>query len=188
MRGMPILHLHDCPARPWKNGLGRTRELAVQPPGAGMDDFLWRVSVAEVDSAAPFSAFPGIDRTIVLLDGAGFTMTLDDGRTHALTEPFAPYAFPGEAQVAVTLASGPTRDFNLMVRRGRHGHVEVWREAMHARLQPHTVLLYCARGRLQLDGEVLSAGDAWLRAAEAPTRLQLAPQSVVLAVHVAPAG
>jgi hypothetical protein len=64
-----ILHLHDCPARPWKNGLGRTRELAVAPPGAGMDGFLWRVSVAEVDSAAPFSAFPGIDRTIVLLEG-----------------------------------------------------------------------------------------------------------------------
>jgi environmental stress-induced protein Ves len=186
---MPILHLHDCPARPWKNGLGRTRELAVSPPGAGMDDFLWRASVAEVDSAAPFSAFPGIDRTIVLLDGEGFTMALDDGRTHALTEPFAPFAFPGEAQVAVTLAGGPTRDFNLMVRRGRlRGRIEVWREAAQARLQPDTVLLYCARGRLQVDDAVVSAGEAWLRASTAPARLQLAPQSVVLAVEATPAG
>ncbi|HET8765250.1 MAG TPA: HutD family protein, partial [Rhodanobacter sp.] len=39
---MSILHLADCPPRPWKNGLGRTRELAIHPPGAGMDDFLWR--------------------------------------------------------------------------------------------------------------------------------------------------
>jgi len=180
---MPILHLHDCPARPWKNGRGRTRELAVQPPAAGMDDFLWRVSVAEVDSAAPFSAFPGIDRTIVLLDGEGFSMAMDDGRVHALTEPFAPFAFPGEAQVAVTLAGGPTRDFNLMTRRGRvRGQVDVWRKPMDADLLPHTVLLYCARGRLQLDDDALVAGDAWLRAATAPAQLELAPGSVVLAV------
>ena len=84
-----------------------------------MDDFLWRVSVAEVESAAPFSAFPGIDRVIALLDGDGFTMTLDDGRVHALTAPCAPFAFPGEAAVHVALAGGPSRDFNLMLRRGR---------------------------------------------------------------------
>jgi uncharacterized protein len=186
---MPIVHLHDCPARPWKNGLGRTRELAVAPPGAGMGDFLWRVSVAEVDSAAPFSAFPGVDRTIVLLDGDGFGMALDDGRTHALTEPFAPFAFPGEAQVAVSLAGGPTRDFNLMTRRGRvQGRVRIWRESADAVLRPHTVLLYCARGRLQLDDDVLGAGDAWSRPAAEPARLRLAPGSVVLAVDALPAG
>ena len=185
---MPILRLHDCPARAWKNGLGRTRELAVAPPGAGMDDFLWRVSVAEVDSAAPFSAFPGIDRIIVLLEGEGFTMLLDDGRTHALTEPFAPFAFPGEAQVAVALAGGATRDFNLMVRRGRaRGRVAVWRQPGHARLQVETVLLFCARGRLELDGQVLETGDAWLRTATAPARLQLAAGAVVLAVDILPA-
>src|SRR5690349_19195453 len=149
---MPILRLADCPARPWKNGLGRTRELAVEPPAAGMDDFLWRVSVAEVDSASPFSAFPGVDRTIVLVEGAGFVMTLDDGHTHALTDPYVPFAFPGEAQVAVTLAGGATRDFNLMARRDRaHGRVAVWRRPDDVRLQADTVLLYCARGQLRLD-------------------------------------
>ncbi|MGN2251533.1 HutD family protein [Frateuria sp. GZRe14] len=186
---MPILRLHDCPARPWKNGLGRTRELAVEPPAAGMDDFLWRVSVAEVDSAAPFSAFPGVDRTIVLLEGAGFAMALDDGRTHALTEPFAPFGFPGEAQVTVTLAGGATRDFNLMVRRGyARGRVAVWRPSDDVRLQAETVLLYCARGRLELDDDVLQPGDAWLRSATIPARLQLAPGGVVLAVNVSPVG
>jgi len=182
-----ILRLHDCPARPWKNGLGRTRELAVEPRGAGMEDFLWRVSVAEVDSAAPFSAFPGIDRTIVLLDGDGFHMALDDGRTNALTEPFVPFAFAGEAQVAVMLAGGPSRDFNLMVRRGHaRGHVAVWRQPDDARLNAETVLLFCARGRVRLGESSLHAGDAWLRpTAPAPVPLQLAPGAVVLAVEVA---
>lgn len=186
---MPLLRLHDCPARPWKNGLGRTRELAVAPPGAGMDDFLWRVSVAEVDSAAPFSAFPGIDRTIVLLEGEGFGMALDDGRVHALTEPFVPFAFAGEAQVAITLAGGATRDFNLMVRRDRaRGRMTVWHGSDQARPRAETVLLFCARGRLELDDHVLGPGDAWLQATTPPAHLLLAPGSVVLAVDMLPIG
>lgn len=181
---MPILQLRDCPARPWKNGLGRTRELAVEPAGADMDDFLWRASVAEVDSAAPFSAFPGVDRVIVLLDGDGFTMALDDGRRHALTTRFAPFAFAGEAQVAVTLAGGPTRDFNLMMRRGRvRGRVSVWQAPAAAAPGPDTVLLYCARGRLQLDEGTLEADDFWLRRGAAPRRVHGDPGSVVLAVE-----
>jgi len=157
-----IIRLHDCPSRPWKNGLGRTREIAVHPPATGMDDFLWRVSIAEVDSAAPFSSFPGIDRTIALLDGAGFTMMLDDGRTHALTKPCAPFAFAGEAQVTVTLAGGPTRDFNLMVRRAQaSGELQVRRTPGEYRPDPATVLVYCARGMIDSDAGRLQAGDAW---------------------------
>lgn len=159
---MSILRLADCPAKPWKNGLGRTRELAVHPPGAGMDDFLWRVSVAEVESAAPFSAFPGIDRVIVLLAGDGFTMKLDDGRTHALTTLGVPFAFPGEAGVDVALAGGPCRDFNLMLRRGRvRGGIEVWRTAGARQADAAIVLVYCMRGHIDTGDGVLQAGDAW---------------------------
>jgi hypothetical protein len=182
---MPILHLHDCPVQAWKNGLGRTRELAVEPPGAGMEDFLWRASIAEVDSAAPFSAFPGVDRSIVLIEGAGFHMRLDDGRSHDLTEPFAPFVFSGEAKVAVTLAGGPTRDFNLMTRRGRaRGRITAWRTPANAAIHADTVLVYVARGTLALDGELLQAGDIWRRQNESPSHVALAPQGVALAVQV----
>ena len=182
---MTLLRLHDCPARPWKNGLGRTRELAAAPDGAGMEDFLWRVSVADVDSAASFSTFPGIDRTIVLLEGDGFHMHLDGGDSHALTEPFAPFAFAGEAKVAVTLVGGPTRDFNLMVRRDRAaGEVDVWRQPADCRWDARTVLLFCARGRLQVDDAVLDTGDAWRQSAALAPRLTLAPGGVVLAVRI----
>lgn len=159
---MSILRLADCPAVPWKNGLGRTRELAIQPPGAGMDDFQWRVSVAEVETAAPFSAFPGVDRVIALLDGDGFTMTLDDGRVHALTTPCAPFAFSGEAGVQVALAGGPCRDFNLMLRRGRaRGGIEAWRTAGTREADAAIALVYCARGRIDCAEGSLQAGDAW---------------------------
>jgi hypothetical protein len=180
-----IVRLADCPPQPWKNGLGRTREIAVEPAGAGIDEFLWRVSVAEVDSAAPFSAFPGIDRQIVLLDGAGFTMTLDDGRTHALTAPFAPFAFAGEARVEVALAGGPTRDFNLMLRRGRMGGgIAVWREAGTHRADAATVLVYCARGTIDGADGTLQAGDAWRPSSPASAALALQPGALALVVRL----
>jgi environmental stress-induced protein Ves len=181
---MPIIRLDDCPAQPWKNGLGRTREIAVHPSNAGMDDFLWRISVAEVDSAAPFSIFPGIDRVITLLDGDGFNMTLDGERTHALTTPCAPFAFAGEAQVAVTLAGGPTRDFNLMVRRSQvRGDVRACRDAGPLTVDDAVVLVYCARGMIASAEGTLRAGDAWRPSPHAPP-LAMQPDAVALVVRV----
>ncbi len=60
-----------CPAagrveRPWKNGGGMTADVAASPPGAGMDGFDWRVSIARVEADGPFSVFPGVDRTMAL--------------------------------------------------------------------------------------------------------------------------
>ena len=160
---MSIIRLRERPATPWKNGMGRTRELAMQPADAGMDDFIWRVSVAEVDSAAPFSAFPGIDRHIALLSGAGFTMHLDDGRMHALTTPFSPFAFAGEAQVDVVLIGGPTRDFNLMLRREQvQGELVVWDEPGRQVVDDAVVLIYCAQGHVDTSEGRLQAGEAWL--------------------------
>jgi uncharacterized protein len=167
-----IIRLHDCAPQPWKNGLGSTCEIAVHPEGAGSDDFLWRVSIAKVDSAAPFSSFPGIDRHIALLDGNGFTMTLDDGRINALTTPFAPFAFAGEARVSVALVDGPTRDFNLMVRREQaRGEVRVWQEPGEQLPDPFIVLVYCARGVIDTADGPLHAGDAWRPSPASPVKL-----------------
>ena len=180
-----IIRPSDCPTQPWKNGLGSTREIAVQPPSAGSDDFLWRVSIAEVDSAAPFSSFPGIDRQIALLDGNGFTMTLDDDRVHALTTPFAPFAFAGEARVAVTLLDGPTRDFNLMVRRAQvRGDIRVWREPGAQTPDPFTVLIYCARGVIDTAEGPLRAGDAWRPSPASPVELH--PNALALVIRIEP--
>lgn len=147
--------------QPWKNGLGRTTELAVQT-SAARDEFIWRVSIADVDSDAPFSCFPGIDRHIALLEGAGFVMRLDSGRQHALTTPFEPFAFPGEAEVQVRLQGGATRDFNLMVRRNAgRGELTVWSGPGTHRLPTSTVLVHVAMGGIEISGQRLSAGDSW---------------------------
>lgn len=180
-----IIHLADCPSQAWKNGLGRTRQIAVHPVGAGSEDFVWRVSIAEVDSAAPFSRFPGIDRHIVLLDGAGFTMTMDDNCTHALTTPFAPFGFAGEANVEVALAGGATRDFNLMVRRGRaRGAVHVWRDADGSMPHQHAALIYCAGGKITVKDTLLETGDSWLN--PVATQIRLHEGAIALVVCILP--
>ncbi|PRX91677.1 HutD family protein [Paraburkholderia sp. BL25I1N1] len=153
----------DLVAAPWKNGGGVTREVAAFPAGAGLDAFVWRVSVADVAQAGPFSRFAGIDRTLVLLSGAG--MLLDEAggaqgmqgvKTHALTQTLEMARFAGEAQIDARLVDGATRDFNLMVRRdAAQGEVEVWRGATQRTLSADAVLLYCAEGSVSV-----TAGDA----------------------------
>jgi len=105
-------------AMPWANGGGVTHEVMVWPLGAAMADFDWRVSLAEVREPGPFSALPGVDRLLLLVDGAGMTLRVDGTEVEASRE--SPLAFAGEADSAcVALADGPTLDLNVMTRRGR---------------------------------------------------------------------
>jgi len=112
---MRIIRAETYQAVPWKNGRGITLEIARHP--AGEVDFIWRLSLAEITQSCAFSAFPGYDRTIVLLAGDGFALTFADGRTHDLIVPHAPFHFDGGAAASCTVAGGPSKDLNLMVRR-----------------------------------------------------------------------
>ena len=113
---MRILRAADRIATPWKNGGGTTREVAAFPPGAGLDAFAWRISLADIAADGPFSAFPGVDRVLTVIDGAGLVLDVE-GRAVTLDAASPPLAFPGEAKVAARPAGGPIRDLNLMVRR-----------------------------------------------------------------------
>ncbi|RQZ07464.1 HutD family protein [Burkholderia sp. Bp9031] len=145
----------DLVASPWKNGGGVTREIGAFPPGAALDTFAWRVSVADVGAAGPFSRFDGIDRTLVLLSGAGMTLAEAGGAKHVLDVPLARADFAGETAIDATLHDGATRDFNLMTRRSAaRGTVDVWPEGTHRVERADTVLLFCATGAvgIEIDG------------------------------------
>lgn len=128
----PHLHFFDLaqtPPVPWKNGGGTTRQLVCWPPAADTQRFEWRVSVATIASPGPFSAFPGVDRQIMLLNGDGVQLESGTGRwRHALHAPWQPFGFSGDDPVDCTLLGAPSTDFNLMLRRDRwRGGVEVVR-------------------------------------------------------------
>ena len=113
-----ILRNGDYPSRPWKNGGGTTRDILVSPAGASLEDFDWRLSLAQVDRDGPFSRFDGVDRTLVLLSGA-MTLHAPDRRIELVRNE--PVEFPGERAINATV-SGATLDFNVMTRRGRATH------------------------------------------------------------------
>jgi len=106
------------PATPWKNGGGSTREIMSWPPGAGLDAFDWRVSIATIAASGPFSVFAGVDRSIMLLEGDGVRLQAE-GFDHRLDQPHEPFAFSGDAKVDCTLLGGESTDFNVMTRRAR---------------------------------------------------------------------
>ncbi|MBS0464843.1 MAG: HutD family protein [Proteobacteria bacterium] len=106
----------------WRNGQGWTREIATgRMPGSPtpVDDWDWRLSIAEIEHDGPFSAFPGSDRVLVLLSGGGMRLMFADQRAVELRPPHARIAFAGEDAVHCALLEGPTADFNAIVRRQR---------------------------------------------------------------------
>lgn len=114
------MHLVHLPANEyrrerWRNERGWTREIHRHPEGAA--DWQWRVSIAEIDQDAPFSAFPGCDRELVLLAGEGMHLRFEDGEVATLNPPHERLRFAGERPLQAELIDGPTHDFNLIWRR-----------------------------------------------------------------------
>lgn len=113
-----VIRIADCPEVPWKNGGGATREIAVFPQGAGMDDFLWRLSMARVDATGAFSSFDGVDRVLAVLEGRlQLTAPAIDAR---LDDRSPPFAFDGAAPITGEPLDGAVLDLNAMARRGRY--------------------------------------------------------------------
>ena len=94
----------------WTNGGGTTRELARA------DDGSWRISLADIDRDGPFSAFPGQDRLLTVVEGPVLGLAVD-GETHVV-EPQRPFAFPGDAGAVASVPEGAVRVLNVVVDRG----------------------------------------------------------------------
>ncbi len=177
---MQRFDLNQIPHSPWKNGGGSTREIVCFPPGAGMDSFAWRISVATIAQAGPFSAFAGVDRQIMLLDGDGVELVAQQaGIHHALQPRWQPFAFAGDVALDCTLLGGRSTDFNVMTRRGEWTATV---QVIHAeQVRPDSPAGLC----MVLDGSWKIADDAqltpgqglwWSPSQPLPEMLTLTPQ------------
>lgn len=137
---------------PWKNGGGETTEIAASPAGATMDDFDWRVSMATVAQGGPFSLFPGVDRTLSVLEGEGITLTIAERAPITLVAGSPPFSFPADVATDATLVAGTITDLNVMTRRGTAGHtvrrIEVQDTAAENLIDSPVCLLLCNAGQL----------------------------------------
>lgn len=159
-----ILRAADRPAARWKNGGGVTREIAAGPEGSGMDDFGWRVSLAEVTADGAFSVFPGIDRTLTLAEGAGMDLAIG-GVRRLVDRRYAPQRFPGDEPTDCRLLAGPVVNFNVMYRRGVvAADTAVVRGDLALTVHPgESLLIVALEGTAEVDGSTeLSTYDAVL--------------------------
>lgn len=107
----------------WRNGRGRSWHLAASTDGTDKQDFDWIVSIAILDGEQPFSAYPGVHRTLSIIGGVGMRIAMD-GREFELTTETGPLAFEGELQVLGRALGGePVKDFNVLTNRSRASHV-----------------------------------------------------------------
>jgi environmental stress-induced protein Ves len=110
---------------PWKNGGGSTLELYKKEHPENPNEFIFRISIATVETSGPFSVFNHIDRTLLLLKGAGMKLFFATHST-VLEKPLSPLIFRGEELVNCELINGTCLDFNIMTdRRYGKSHLEI---------------------------------------------------------------
>ncbi len=147
-----VLGPADFRVQPWANGRGQTVELARRDGPEGM---VWRISVATVAENGPFSRFPGIWRSLTVIDGPGFRLAGD--AVDLLAAPLSPVAFDGGLAVAACDVAGVSRDFNVMVAAPRPAP-KVWVGAGAARIDHGASLAVYALDALVADGRRVEPG------------------------------
>ena len=103
--------LSDHPEEAWVNGAGLTRTLQVWPDA---NNWSLRISVATIETSAPYSKLPGTQRWHTLLQGR-LLLTLPN-QTQALDVHSAPFQFDGDWPCDCQLIEGPAMAFNVMLR------------------------------------------------------------------------
>jgi environmental stress-induced protein Ves len=139
-------------AIPWRNGGGITHE-AIRVPPTG-DAFLWRVSVAQIDSSGPFSDFAGYDRKMVLLQGRGIALEFGSGERRALRGIGDWVEFDGAMSTRCELLDGPCVDLNLMVSKSLRTAMRIERlsePTLVAAMRGETTLIFGIQDPLSLD-------------------------------------
>lgn len=118
---------------PWKNGNGVTTELAIYPPDATLtkNDFLWRMSSAEISADGDFSLFSDCDRYLSVWKGNG--VLLESAQGGQLVQAKELVKFSGKDSIFARLQNGPITDWNFIYkRRIFHADCQNWNQPLNA--------------------------------------------------------
>ena len=146
------IRLQDVPVSPWKNGGGTTQTLVCWP---NPSDWVFRMSVARIDSDGPFSEFKGVDRWFAVLSGEGVVLQFPERRVEAGALDAA-VQFSGDLPCQCSLINGPTVDFNLMVQGVSANMARIDRSPYVAKFKAQTTLAIFvveAGGRVRMSSQ-----------------------------------
>ncbi len=153
---------------PWLNGAGLTRKIAIFPSGAGIHDFVWRLSVAEIESDSLYSHFAHTHRTQMLLSGDGLELTFPH-KVCVLNKQYQMVDFSGEDTVSCHLLQGPCQVLNVMTQSNvGKSEMVVLHGSYHIKTSDHLQrVFYIAQGEYEFvmsafESLTLRTGDALL--------------------------
>ena len=175
----------------WRNGLGWTRAIAAWPDDG---DWLWRLSLAEIEQAAPWSLFPGVAREQVLVEGEGLRLRFGDGRAEELLPPHGRARYDGGEPVTGEPIDGRVVALNLMWQRDLV-EVDVWHRPLVGPMlffadpaEGWLLFLLAGQGRFdQASGlPALEQGDAAVLASSQRSRFMLEGGGELIAMRLRP--
>lgn len=141
----------DYPVSNWSGG--KTTQLFIYPENSeyAKRNFLFRISSATVDcERSEFTSLPGVDRVILPLKGS--LHLFYEGYGEKVLAPYEQDRFDGGWN---TVSVGKATDFNLMLREGTKGEVEVYplqtQESLCLQNDDSMMLVFAAEGNLCLD-------------------------------------
>lgn len=112
---MQLVRYRDLTPVPWKNGLGMTREIAMEMSTTLAAGFRFRLSRANIDAQAPFSRYPGVRRWLLLARGGALELRFGGRPGRQLERVGDICSFSGDDDVEGVPLDGPSEDFNLML-------------------------------------------------------------------------
>lgn len=160
---MRIIRSGDFITQNWKNGGGVTHEIARADDESGL---IWRLSLAEVATDGPFSAFPGLERILTVIDGAGLILETQGGPVAA--HPLDPVRFSGDLSIQGRLIGGKVRDINLIFDPDRIGGAVRLVDDAHPPAAGAEAALYCLSGRFRHSRDEIGPGCVMMLEADAP--------------------
>lgn len=187
---MPFLPAIRSREVEWKNGGGFTREISAHPPGSGLRDFDWRVSLARITRDGPFSLFPDVDRIFAIVEGGGVRLERDGHPSIAMDTRSPLCAFPGEAPFFARLMDEPAVALNVMTRRGAVSASVTLVEVSDPIVFPTVrgvwlAIVLCGWTEIETQEgrQVLQTSDAWLGNGGPPLRLLVHAKVRMAFVH-----
>ncbi|MCD9030722.1 HutD family protein [Luteimonas sp. Y-2-2-4F] len=173
----------------WRNGAGWTREIGAWPVP---EDWHWRLSIAEIERAAPYSPYPGVMRQQWLLHGEGLALAFPDGERARLVPPHGSVRFEGGRAPAAEPDDGRATVFNLMWRpeaaevEARHRPLVGAMVCFPAPGETWALHLLAGRAAFAADAGLppLEAGDTALLSSQVRRRFLLEGQGELLAIAV----
>lgn len=148
--GQPLIRrfaIESLPREAWKNGGGWTRTVASREQQGRLR---WRVSVADIGAAGPFSRFEGMDRTAVMVRGGALGL-IGQAESWRFDGPGSYAQFPGELDLQCEAPQQPTQLWNVMVQRGQaRADLLITEEDMVPLPPAPDLLALVLRGRFEL--------------------------------------